>query len=331
MKLKILFNGFRHGHINGLYQKALTCDFVEIAGCIEPDPIARQTAQEKLGASFSDKSYDYWLDSDIDVVAIGCAYGERGEAVIQALSAGKHVIADKPICTSMQQLETIERLCAEKNRKLICMLDLRYLPQSITAKQLLQSGRLGQVRNVAFNGQHCIDYGNRPGWYFVDGMHGGTINDLAIHGVDLVRMLTGLEFSQIDAARTWNAYANKHPEFKDCALFMAQLENGAGVLADISYSAPSQAFSMPSYWEFRFWCDHGMLTFNYKDSSVTVFEEGRLEPEVICCKPSNIDYLQELYREVKEDLCICTKSTLQSTGTTLKLQQFADKEVGRNV
>ena len=326
MKLKLLFNGFRHGHINGLYQQAQCSELVEIAGCIEQNFAAKVAAEEKYGVSFSDKDYDWWLSTDIDVVAVGTAYGDRGDVIIKALSAGKHVIADKPICTDLKQLETIEALCKEKNCKLICMLDLRYLPQTVVAKQLLDSGRLGQVRNVAFNGQHCIDYDHRPGWYFEPGMHGGTLNDLSIHGVDLVRMLTGMEISKIDAARTWNAYANRNPEFKDCALFMARLENGAGVIADVSYSAPSFAFSLPSYWEFRIWCDKGVLSFNYKDNVVTVFEEGTAEPDVICCPLVSVGYLQDLYNEIVGGSFACTENVLCSTRTTLKLQQFADKE-----
>jgi hypothetical protein len=135
-----------------------------------------------------------------------------------------------------------------------------------------------------------------------------------------------MEITKIDAARTWNAYANRNPDFKDCAMFMARLENGAGVMADVSYSAPSAAFTMPSYWEFRIWCDNGMLTFNYKDKTVTVFEEGSDEPEVIRCTPVDCGYLQDLYNEVSTDSLTCTKNVLFSTYTTLQLQQFADKE-----
>ena len=327
MKLKILFCGFRHGHISSLYSNVSASDFAEIVGCIEPNQQARENAESNLGARFSDKDLDWWLSTDIDVVAVGAAYGDRGDIIIKILSAGKHVIADKPICTDIHQLETIEILCRKNHCKLVCMLDLRYLPQTAVALQVLQSGRLGQVRNVSFNGQHCIDYGNRPDWYFEQGMHGGTINDLAIHGVDLVRMLTGMEFVKTDAARTWNAYAYKNPDFKDCALFMARLSNGAGVLADVSYSAPKQAFSLPSYWEFRFWCDRGMLVFNYKDAGVTVFEEGSGKPEVITCSSVESGYLQDLYREIVEDSFESTQNVIQSTKTTLLLQQFADKEV----
>ena len=323
---KILFNGFRHGHIHSLYSGVMADDRFEIAGCLETNREARENAESKLQAVFSDMSYAQWLESDVDIVAIGGAYGDRGEAIIQALEAGKHIIADKPICTDQKQLETIKRLCREKNLKLICMLDLRYLPQTLAAKRLLDSGRLGSVRNVAFNGQHCLDYGNRPGWYFEQGMHGGTINDLAIHGIDLVRMLSGMEFAAVDAARCWNAYATEEPHFKDSALFMARLENGAGVMADISYSSPKTAANLPSYWEFRIWCDSGMLSFHYWDSSVTVYAAGNDRPEVLEWDESCGGYLDDLIQELETDSTVATENVLKSTETALHLQEIADKE-----
>lgn len=326
MELKILFNGFRHGHIYGLYQKVEASDFSVIAGCIEKNEEAKLAAQTALGAQFSDKSYDEWLSTDIDAVAIGTAYGERGTAIIKALKAGKHVIADKPICTDLAELAEIEKLAKEKNLIIACMLDLRYLPQTRKACEILDSGLLGEVRNISFNGQHPLNYGTRPSWYFEAGMHGGTINDLSIHGVDLVRMLTHQEFTKIDAARAWNSYATKEPNFKDCALFMARLENGAGVLADVSYSAPSQAFSLPSYWEFRVWCDKGMLQFNWATPSVTVYIEGKKDPVCYSDLAENGDYLSEFANEFQGGIRRMTDNILASTKTALLLQKEADKE-----
>lgn len=327
--MKILFYGFRHGHVSALYKKVAASDAFEIVGAIEPDGAAREAAARSLGALFSDRSYDEWLSTDVDAVAIGTAYGERGAAVIKALRAGKHVIADKPLCTSPEELRTIRTLTEETGLKIACMLDLRYLPQTLAAKEVLDSGRLGEVRNVAFNGQHCIDYAHRPSWYFEDGMHGGTINDLAIHGIDLVRYLTGLELTAVDAARVWNAYADRHPHFKDSALFMARLENGAGVLADVSYSAPSQVFSMPTYWEFRIWCARGLLTFSYADSTVTLYEEGVPSPILIETHPSGNDYLREFLTEILRKTTHVTENVLRSTETALYLQSVADKEGSR--
>ena len=326
-KLKILFYGFRHGHINSLYKRVRSSDIAEIAGCIEPNDKARAKAEKSLGAVFSERSYDEWLRTDIDAVAIGNAYGERGRAIIKALSAGKHVIADKPICTSLEELYEIRRLAIENRLCVACMLDLRYIPQAEQAKRLLGEDYLGNVHNISFNGQHCLSYGSRPEWYFEEGMHGGTINDIAIHGIDLIRVLTGMEFVRIDAARTWNAYAYKHKHFKDCATFMARLSNGASVLADVSYSSPPGVAQLPTYWEFRFWCDNGMLEFSYHSNTVTVYREGTHDPIVIECEKADHDYLDELYDDIQSGSLDGTMSVLRSTEAALTIQQTADMEV----
>ena len=327
MKTGIIFYGFRHSHINGLYRKAVSHAGIRIAGCLEPDPNARAAAEKDLGAVFSRESYETLLeDPRVDAVAIGCAYGHRGEAVIRALEAGKHVLSDKPLCTDLAQLETIRRLSEEKGLTVGCMLDLRDLPQTRAARAILQSGRLGKIRNVSFNGQHCLSYGSRPGWYFEPGLHGGTINDLAIHGIDLVRLLTGEEFDRVDAARVWNAYAHRHPHFKDSALFMARLTGGAGVLTDVSYSTPLVPYTLPSYWEFRFWCEKGMLTFNYEKSDVTVYEAGRDAPVTEPGIREGGDYLTDFLEAVKTGNPALTRDVLRSTETALTLQKIADRE-----
>ena len=322
--LKILFAGFRHGHINALYKKALESTDCVIAGCYEENETARKAAEENLGAVFENKSYDEWLLSDIDAVAVGDAYGKRGNIIIKALKAGKHIITDKPVCIDESDLLEIEKICKETGLKLGCMLDLRDLPQVKKAEEILKSGKLGEVRNVAFNGQHCIDYANRPAWYFEEGMHGGTINDLSIHGVDLVRRLSGMEITKIDAARVWNSYAYKNKDFKDSAMFMARLSNGAGVLADISYSAPSQVFSLPTYWEFRFWCEKGVLYLSLNDPEITVYEEGILEPQKFEGIIDDRDYLSNFVKAVADNDNTLTEEVIKSTRTALMLQSAAD-------
>lgn len=324
--LKFLFCGFRHSHVYTLYKQIALAPFAQIVGCIEPNAQARAAAAQALGAEFSPLPYRQWLQTDVDVVVIGNAYGLRGADVLAALRAGKHVLADKPLCTDLTQLEEIRRTALEKNLKIGCMLDLRDLPQVQAARRLLAEGSLGSVRSVAFNGQHCLDYDHRPQWYFEPGMHGGTINDLAIHGIDLVRRLTGQDFVQIDAARVWNAFAVKHPRFKDCAQFMARLQNGAGVLADVSYAAPNATPPLPCYWEFRFWCDKGMLTFSYPAKNALLYRKGEAEPTVLENAPTDDSYLEAFVQEIEQNTQAVTQGVLAATQTALELQRFADKE-----
>lgn len=322
--MKILFNGFQHGHVDLLYRQTLKIPELEIAACLEEDKKAASAASGRLGIPIVQDSCDAWLSGDISIVAIGKKYGERGQAVIRALMAGRHVISDKPLCTRMEELDEIERLVTEKQLKLGCMLDLLDLPQVNRAKELLKKKYLGEVRNISFGGQHYIDYLHRPSWYFEKDMHGGTINDLAIHGIDLVKELTALEIEKVDGVRTWNAYAVRNPEFKDSAVFMARLSNGAELLADVSYSAPAQVFSMPAYWNFKFWCERGLLTFQYTDSHVTVFEEGATEPQILEGIMPEKSYLGKFMEDIQENSNARTRSIIASTRAALRIQKEAD-------
>ena len=319
--MKILFYGFRHGHIVGLYNKAKQNKRVEIVACLEDNESARNEVAENSGIVFdTSRSYDEWLETDVDIVALGGAYGDRGVAAIKALKAGKHLILDKPICIKIEELDEMEKLAREKNLKIACMLDLRYMPSARKVKELLESGEFGEVRNVSFTGQHCLSYGSRASWYFEKGKHGGTLNDIAIHGVDLIMHLTGLTFDKINASRTWNAFATQEPDFNDCGMFMAQLSNGAGVMADVSYAGPSQIYTSQIYWNFKLWCDNGLINFNINSPDVTLYRMNETSPCVVEGIKDEKNYLDDLLDEIQTNGDEMTDSVIASTRTTLTIQ-----------
>ncbi len=325
--MKVLFCGFQHRHIEALYAKVARRPDLTTAGCIEEDEKAAEDVSGRLGIRIDPAGYEDWLKRDIDIVAVGSKFGLRGDAVLKAVQAGKHVIADKPLCTDLKELAAIEDAAKENRVKIGCMLDLRDHPAVLRAEEVLRQGRLGRIRSISFGGQHCIDYANRPSWYFEKGMHGGTINDLAIHGIDLVRRFTGSEFQQIDGIRTWNAYANRHPDFKDCAVFMARLADGTEVMADVSYSAPTQVFSMPTYWEFKLWCERGLIRFSGgRDEHVAVYEEGADAEQILEGLAPAEDYLDRFLRDIQEDTFCETESVIRSTRTALWIQAKANEE-----
>ena len=324
--MHMIFYGFRHGHIFDFYRLAEQTPEVHILAAIEDDPQAKAVAENKLGISVESGTYAAWLDNPaVDIVAIGSAYGHRGKAVIEALLHGKHVISDKPLCIALEELAQIRQLAQSRHLQIGCLLDLRYTAAALRAKALFDSGKLGAVKNISFTGQHCIDYAHRPEWYFAPNMHGGTINDIAIHGIDLITFLTGHHIRKIHCARTWNCFAYRHPHFHDCATFMAETDQEAGVLADVSYSAPSQVFSMPTYWNFQFWCEKGLLTFSYTGQDVTVYEEGTPEAQIFpgISPKSNVlkDFLQQIHTGDDEQ----TQLVLDATQSALIVQHAANQ------
>ncbi len=325
-KLKIGFAGFRHGHIFGLYNIAKSSDDVEIIAAFEENIDAKTTAEEK-GVIFNCDSFEELINnSAIDIIAIGDYYSKRGELAIKALRKGKHIIADKPICTTLKELNEIERLAKEKNLKVGMMFDLRYNGNILTAKKLIESGEIGEINNISFGGQHPLLYGERPSWYFEDGKHGGTINDIAIHAIDIVKNYLGLDVDKICAARTWNKLADKAPCFKESAQFMLSLSNGAGLIADVSYTLPDKiGFDLPYYWEFKIWGTEGMIAFTISSEFVELYK--KTEESVILHKGTRCEnnYLTDFIDDIKGKSNF-TDGILASSKETLLIQAAADRD-----
>ena len=319
--MNIAFAGFRHGHIFVLYQDAAERLDVDISYCYEEDEKARKAA-ETQGVKFNASSYEELLsDKNIDAIAIGDYYGKRGKMVIEALKSGKHVICDKPICTKLSELDEIERLAKEKGLVVACMLDLRYMPQAKKVKEIIKKGEIGDLHIASFTGQHCLDYQNRPGWYFEEGKHGGTINDIAIHGVDLIRYVTEKKLTKVNFARVWNAFADKEPHFADCGQFMAEMGSMA-VSADVSYAAPKMNVMMPTYWNFYIWGAKGMINFNYKEGNIRIYKN---EETVVECEEIKINHLEDFIKQIKGEKTIMeTFDVLNSQRQVLEIQKAAD-------
>lgn len=323
--MNLAFAGFRHNHILSLYRMALTNESIKITGCYEENMEERNKISALNNINFTYKTYEEILnDHDVSAVAIGDYYAKRGQMIIDALKCGKHVICDKPICTKLSQLDEIERLTRETGLKVSCMLDLRYMNVTGKAKQIIQENKIGKIHAVSVTGQHCLDYDNRPKWYFEKGKHGGTINDIAIHGIDLISHLTGKKMTKVVGARTWNAFAVMAPDFKDCAQFMLDMD-GIGVVGDVSYSAPSFGGVLPTYWSFYFWGTEGMMYFCLKDNIIHIFENGKSQEETIVCENCKSNYLDDFISEVKGISSIMnTQSVIDSSRGVLQIQRLAD-------
>lgn len=333
--MKIAFAGFRHGHIHVLYEMAKNHKDYEIVGSFEELESARNVATEK-GVTFNYPTYKAVLDdANVEVIAIGSAYGDRGQMAIKALKAGKHVICDKPLCTSLEELDEIEKLATEKGLTVSCMFTMRYENKLVAVKNLIDSGKLGKINNVYFGGQHPLQYGRRASWYFEKGKHGGVINDIAIHGVDLLSYLFGGKVDVINGARCWNAYAKEEPEFLDSAQFMLSLSNGAGVVADVSYAIPDGVeFKLPYYWQFFIWGTEGMIGFSLSEKQLlsdgtekqaTYYVKGQVDP-IALEDGKGENYLTDFLNVVngEKDVVLPMSEVLASTRATLEIQKRAN-------
>jgi len=327
--LSVAVMGFRHAHIYDLIERIETHPHLNLVAVCEEDEATRTQVEERNLCEKVFASYAEMLDSvSCDVIGVGDFYGKRGAIIIEALRRGKHVLSDKPICTSLEELNEIEKLVSQSNLSVGCQFDIRDNGSFRALRQVVAKGVLGDVRAVHFGGQHPLMRGSRAGWYFEKGMHGGTINDIAIHAFDFLPWITGLNFSTIHCARSWNAGLPDVPHFKNAAQMMMSLENGCGVTGDVSYFSPdSHGYTLPYYWRTTIWGANGVAETYFGAPGVMVFENGA-EPNFMPPEAGNPGgYLQHFIAEISggqlEDH-LTTRGVLRASRVALQAQQAAD-------
>jgi predicted dehydrogenase len=282
VSLRLAFVGFRHGHIFDLYKRATQTAGIEVVAACEEDAATREKVGADGSAKITHADYRRMLDEvACDAVAVGDYYAIRGARILEALGRGRHVVTDKPPCIRLEELDRIEALLREKRLKLGCMFDSRDLAPFLGLRALVREGRIGEIQAIVFGGQHPLLRGTRPGWYFEEGKHGGTINDIAIHIFDLIPWMTGLDFASVTAARCWTGLATGSP-MKDGAQFMLTLSNGAGLMGEVSYFMPnSMGYVLPHYWRTTVFGSKGLAETSATSKSIFAALDGAKEPEQI--------------------------------------------------
>lgn len=323
--MRLVISGFRHGHVAGIVHSARRLPYVQIVACVEPDAQAREAARRDLGVEFTHDSLQQVLHSvDFDALACVDTYARRGPQVIAALQAGKHVVTDKPLCTRREELLQIAALAQDKNLRVHVDLTMRYSPLATRFVELVRGGAIGAVATVAIFGHHGLNWGSRPQWYFEPGQHGGTLNDIMIHGIDLLRWATGREFEKVLAAAAGPVPGSPAPaHFQQSAQCWLQMDGGARVYADASYLAP-QGHHAP--WRLLLWGAEGHIQYEAgrrlelqrHDEPAQVWE-----PEA----PPTLDPFEDFARQVEfgEPPFLSREECLQSTLVALVAQEAADQ------
>jgi predicted dehydrogenase len=178
-------------------------------GQVEVAAIAGRNADaaRRLGAGFSTPTItgDYreiLRDPAIDAVHICTPNAQHFLMAKAALEAGKHVICEKPLATSMEEGEELVLLAERQGlRNCVCH-NLRYYPMVQQMRGMRQDGDLGEI--LAIQGTYFQDwllYDTDWNWR-VQAEAGGPsrcLADIGSHWFDMAEHLTGLRVSSLCA------------------------------------------------------------------------------------------------------------------------------------
>ncbi|MDG2054007.1 MAG: Gfo/Idh/MocA family oxidoreductase [Phycisphaerales bacterium] len=159
------------------------------------DSAGNITGQGQLGDYSSAQIYDTLEDllanNDIDAVSICTPTHLHAKLALQALSQGKHVLLEKPLCRSWQEAQVfLQELQAFPD--LVCMpaMCMRFWPGWTWLKEQVDQETYGRVLSATFT-----RLGSAPLWgdgFYQDANRcGGAILDLHVHDVDFIRYCFG--------------------------------------------------------------------------------------------------------------------------------------------
>jgi len=227
--IRLAVAGMAHPHVEYVLSELTHRPNVRLVGVSEPDPSASQRYASGLGVPTYASHKDLFDAHDLDVVAVCGEYGARADLVVAALQRGAQVLADKPLCTTLADLDRIAEAASAADRTVSVMFEKRGHPVTLAARRLVAEGLLGDLALIASTGPHKLNYTSRPSWFFDRARYGGILGDLAVHDIDLVLALSGASAGSV-VGRAGNLSLSEHPDFSDSG---AVLLGADGITATI--------------------------------------------------------------------------------------------------
>ena len=209
MKVRYVLVGFGGIAENRVAKEGYACDknrfrplrSAVLVGATDLNP-ARQVAAESLGLKWYPTLDCVLSDPAVDGVYIATNNASHAKLAMAALKAGKHVIVEKPIATSIADAKAMNRVA--KARGLSLTVDHMMVNNAWNAagKAAMASGKLGKVNDGCFHMEFAYGYdpAEAATWRCskVEEM-GGPIGDVASHCFYVAEFMFGKKIRKVAA------------------------------------------------------------------------------------------------------------------------------------
>ena len=190
-KLKIAIVGV--GSIANFHIKSyLASGKAEIYAFCDINEKRLQYMGEKYGVTrlFTDEAEMLRTLPEIDAVSVCTWNSAHAPCTILALDAGKHVLCEKPMATTVEEAEAMLEAARRNDRCLMVGFVRRFGADAMAVRSLAENDRLGEVYYARAK---YLRRNGAPGGWFGDKSRsgGGPLIDLGVHVIDLVRYLMG--------------------------------------------------------------------------------------------------------------------------------------------
>jgi predicted dehydrogenase len=233
----------------------------EIVAVCDRHPERAAALASRYGIEQVHDSVDALLADDrVEAVSLCTANASHAELAVAVLQAGRHVLVEKPLATTLEDALAVERAAAASGRVAQVGFVRRFSGNVVTLKRFVDAGELGEIYYA--RATNLRRAGHPGGWYGDrDRSGGGPLIDIGSHVLDLAWYLMG---RPVPVAVSGNAYARlgerpgvgprryratdtgRGSSVEDLANAVVRFENGASLLLEASYSlhAPQDRLSV---------------------------------------------------------------------------------------
>lgn len=214
----------------------------EIRGYFDMDRSRAEAMAKQYGGTVYDTAEEL-LQSDVDAVSICVANVFHYKYTMMALRAGKHVLCEKPMATTLEECRKMVQTAESQGKLLVIGHNQRYNRSHELVRKLIQEGIIGKLIGFRLTFGHSGPEnwtGQKNPWFFHKEQSGfGVFADLGIHKIDLLRYLSSDEVSEVTAvlATVDKKYPDGMPiQVDDNACFILRLRGGAVGTIHVSWT-----------------------------------------------------------------------------------------------
>jgi predicted dehydrogenase len=326
-KVKIAMAGLAHAHGTGFLKSALKHEGVSIVGFYDNDnPENAKAASEEFGAPVFTDLDELLYNQGANTLLTARINNVKPEYIIRALKAGLGVIADKPMATTMEDIDKIEAAANESGAPLYLMLTERFDAAVYTAKQMIDRGEIGKITSQYLVRPHRLRPERRPAWMFDRKQYGGIINDIGVHDIDLARFFTGSEVKQVLGAKVSNMRFTEYTDFCDNGTALFEMEDGSVATVTVHWMTPD-AYHAHGDTRFLLEGTHGFLTISTVEQTVRFSNDTHpigfaeiVQPPLSCAEDALATMADPEHKPV-----ITTQDSINSTRAVLIAQKLAEE------
>ncbi|MET7280398.1 Gfo/Idh/MocA family oxidoreductase [Kribbella sp. NPDC005582] len=239
--LKIATLGFWHVHAGDYSRQAQEHPGTELVAVWDPDEERGKAGAEAFGVSYT-SDLDALLAGDIDGVVITTATDEHRDLMVKVAQAGKHIFTEKVLAPTVAEAEEIIAATDDNGVKLVVSLPRLAHGYTNAIREVLDSGRLGQVTYARVRLSHdgAIARDGKEGWlpqrfFEPKAAIGGALTDLGCHPVYLTQLFLGADAETVSA--TYRSIAGRGLE--DNAVVVLGYPNQTIGVIEAGFASPN--------------------------------------------------------------------------------------------